>query len=129
MSYDTLISIALSLGWDVWKWPVYLLVLPVFVMWGIYGHVMNLKRAWAAGTLTMPAKALGLIYLVIGGLLDFYCNVVPFTIISGFRPPMELTVSKRLQKYRHMTGWPKRVSDFFGRHFLNPLDPSGDHLD
>lgn len=117
----------LTPGGSLW-WLSKFFLIPLFLLWVFYGSLMNLRRAWKEGALTLPAKVMAVPVLIIGGALDVWCNIVVFTVITG-RLPGEFLVTTRLKKYRHRTGWPKTVSDFFGRHFLNPLDHTGDHLD
>ena len=65
--------------------------------------------------------------LVKGYVLDFYCNMVPLTIVS-MRLPRETTVSSRLKKYNKEEGtWGKKLAQF-AEPFLDAFDKDGDHI-
>lgn len=105
------------------------------VTWVIYVAVMNIKRVRDSGVKLHPATlAFCLVAAVIGGVLDFYLNVILFTVLS-LQLPKQWTVSKRLQTYHRLpappTNWRERwryaLASWVCGNLLSPFDPSGEH--
>jgi len=72
-----------------------------------------------------------LVGIVLGGLpLDAVLHFIPGTIWF-LDLPQELTLSKRLERYRedpkYKGTWRMRHADFVCERILNPFDPSGHH--
>lgn len=101
------------------------------VLWLLYLAVMNLKRAKAAGTLTLRAAMWGYPWLWVGYVVDFYCNTLLFSILLWEWPQWqnrELLVTDRLKRTRRTgAGWRLGVANWFVP-LLNPYDPDGDHI-
>ena len=100
------------------------------ILWVFYLAVMKLSPFYKAGKLTGSVLVYAKIVLYVGYLMDFYCNVVTFTIRT-FDLPRELTVTARLKRYRRAGREASpRLFDFAEsyRPMLDPFDPSGKHL-
>lgn len=105
-------------------------MLPAFVycLWLFYLAVMNLKRAKDEGRLSKVAHAFGMPILFAGYLLDFFCNMVPFTIFM-LDLPKETTVTARMKRYvKGQAGWRKSFAVWFADNLLDDFDPSGKHI-
>ena len=105
---------------------VVVLVASFYVLWVLYLAVMNLKRVRDAGKLHPHALVLGLPVLVLGLVVDLFCNVL--LSIPMLELPREATVTARLK--RHNAGpatWRKTIATWF-EPILDPFDPSGDHI-
>lgn len=99
-----------------------------YALWIFYLAVMNLKRVKDAGKLGKVARILGTPVLLVGLVLDFVVNVVPFTLIF-LELPRETTVTARLKRHkRESTGWRLRRTDWFASELLDDFDPSGVHI-
>jgi hypothetical protein len=104
------------------------LVLALWLLWVFYLAVMNIKRVRDMGRLGKVATTLGYPVLLVGIVLDVFCNVVVFTLLLA-ELPQEWTVTARLKRHkRTSTGYRKRVADWFGSELLDSFDPSGAHL-
>jgi hypothetical protein len=98
-----------------------------FMLYIVYGSVMNIKRVRDAGLLTPFGKVLGYPTLVIGLVLDLLVNILLMTIVM-YEIPQEWTVTSRLKRHHaESSGWRLAVVKFF-EPVLDPLDPSGDHV-
>ena len=97
-----------------------------YVLWVLYLAVMNIKRVRDAGKLSKPALVLGMPVLVIGLIVDLFCNVLLSVVLMEL--PREMTVTARLQRHkRDSGGWRKKVVMWF-ELILDPFDPSGNHI-
>jgi hypothetical protein len=104
------------------------LLLALWLLWVFYLAVMNLQRVRDAGKLGRVALTLGLPVLLVGIVLDVFCNLVLFSVLLA-ELPREWTVTARLKRHkRTSTGYRKRVADWFGSELLDHFDPSGAHL-
>lgn len=98
-----------------------------YALWIFYLAVMNLSRAQKAGLLSKTALILGTPVLVIGYLLDAFCNIFVMTLVL-LELPQELTVTARLKRHhKESDGWRLAVVLWF-EPILDPYDPSGDHI-
>lgn len=101
-------------------------VASLYVLWVLYLAVMNLKRVRDAGALPKPALVLGVPVLVVGLIVDLFCNVLLSVVLLEL--PRETTVTARLKRHnRDSGGWRKKVAAWF-EVILDPFDPSGDHI-
>lgn len=98
-----------------------------FLLWLFYLAVMAARRAQQNGTLTLTAKVLGFPILMVGGVLDVFCNMTICTIIL-LETPREWLVTTRLRRWVDSPTWRGSVARWFGKHLLDPFDPSGSHL-
>lgn len=110
---------------------VYLLLmpfmLPLYLLWFLYLGVMNLKRAYDAGTLPETAYCLGLPLLGIGYLYDALMNLTVMTVLM-LELPRELLVTARVSRHqRCSSGWRYRIAHWMCKNLLDPFDPSGCH--
>lgn len=100
-----------------------------YLLWVIYGFVMNMKRARDDNKLTLPAKILGYPVLAVGLLLDVAVNLFVMTFVLLEAPRWgEWLVTTRLQRHAHGRGFRKVIAIWFAEHILNFLDPSGQHI-
>jgi hypothetical protein len=98
-----------------------------YTLWVFFLAVMCLKRARDAGVLSKTALYLGMPVLVLGLLIDLFCNVLLSLVLLEL--PREVTVTARLKRHKyHGTGWRKSFAIAFGDHLLDDFDPSGMHL-
>lgn len=98
-----------------------------YALWILYLAVMNLKRVRDAGQLSRLALAFGLPVLKVGLLLDVLVNIFVMTILL-LELPRELLVTSRLKRHNNTgTGW-RRSFAAWCEQFLDPFDPSGDHI-
>jgi hypothetical protein len=96
-----------------------LLAFPILFVF--YLAIMNLKNARDDGKITKIVYGVALPIETIGYLIDFYFNVVPFSIIF-LEPPQEWVVTARLQRHvSHSTGWRNKVALWFANNLLNPF--------
>lgn len=102
------------------------IIASIYLLWALFLAVMSLARAKDAGTLTRPALILGTPILLVGFALDVAVNWSVMTVLL-LELPHELTVSARLKRHNHGTGWRHRVARF-AEQFLDPFDPRGDHI-
>lgn len=104
------------------------LLLALWLLWVFYLAVMNIKRVRDMGRLGKVATTLGYPVLIVGLLLDVFCNLVLFSALL-VEIPREWTVTARLKRHkRNSTGWRKGVANWFGSELLDSFDPSGAHL-
>lgn len=108
--------------WPHWWLPGAALLFAV--TWVAYLAVMNLAVSDRVGSLVGHPRQLGMVLLVGGYVLDYLLNAAVFTLLT-LRPPMETTVTERLNKHAAGGGWPARVARYFGAVWLNPFDHSG----
>lgn len=89
---------------------------------------MNLRGARNSGKLTKTALRISLPIAICGYSLDFFCNMIPFTIMF-LEFPQEYLVTDRLSRHTHdADGWRKSLALWFGANLLDPFDPTGKHL-
>lgn len=127
-----ILSVLSFLPDQVWQWPLYFFVFPVYALWLFYLAIMNLKRAKDAGTMTRTALILALPIGIIGYVIDIVVNVTIGTILfMEFPHYARLTLSARMS-YLYVEGstdWRSKLADWFARNLLNSYDPSGKHID
>ena len=98
-----------------------------YALWILYLAVMALKRARNAGQLSPLAFAFGVPVLKVGLVLDVLVNVLVLTVVL-LELPRELLVTTRLKRHnRTGGGWRQRFAAWC-EQFLDPFDPSGDHI-
>jgi len=109
------------------KWTVITLI-AMHVVWVYYLALMNLKRARDKGTLTKPAKLMGLPVLLVGGIADWFFNMT-FGTIGYLEKPTHWKelFSERCERHMHEDNWRGKQSRFWCRNFLDPYDPDGSH--
>ncbi|MET3132224.1 hypothetical protein AAKU55_002494 [Oxalobacteraceae bacterium GrIS 1.11] len=101
--------------------------LALYALWLLYLAVMNLQRARDAGTLSRPARCLGLPLLYCGLLVDFLVNVLVLTVLL-LEWPREWLVTARLSRHiKDAPGWRRSVSAWICSNLLDSFDPSGCH--
>lgn len=116
---DHLLNLATFLG------QCFLLVYSLLIL---YLAVMNLRRAKNAGTLTTTAYVICFPILIVGYVVDFLANMIPFSLLFA-EPPMEWLVTDRLSRHIHDEGgWRRTLALWFGDNLLDPFDPTGKHL-
>lgn len=100
----------------------------LYLLWLFYLAVMNLQRAKENGTLSLPAKILGLPIVIVGVLLDVVVNIFVMTILFLERPK-EWLVTDRLQRHvRYHSGtWRAKLAYVICHYLLDTFDPSGKH--
>jgi hypothetical protein len=99
----------------------------LYVLWGLFLAVMNLKQARDAATLPRAALIAGIPLLWVGYLLDFVLNVTLASLLF-LEPPREMTLSKRFQRWsRQQPGRRQRIAFHALSLFLHPFDRSGGH--
>jgi hypothetical protein len=98
-----------------------------YALWIFYLAVMTLKRARVAGQLSPLAFALGVPVLKVGLVLDVLVNVLVMTVVL-VEPPREWLVTTRLKRHNRVgRGWRYKFANWC-EQFLDPFDPSGDHI-
>lgn len=120
--------------------------LSFYLLWILFGHIMNLKRArdagpprvitflWMkfnAGGLSNTTYCFALPILIFGLAVDIFCNLIILTTILGEIPEKgEWTVTARLQRHARMpaAGRRRNFAFWIGTHFTDQLDPSGKHI-
>lgn len=98
----------------------YLLILS---LWVFYLAAMKLKVH--RHELKPVAKFFGYQVLIIGLIIDVFANFTLMTILT-LDPPRELTVTARLQRYKHKTGWKGKIRKWFCGNLLDIFD-EGEH--
>lgn len=107
-------------------WFVLTFVASFYMLWILYLAVMNLKRVRDAGQLSKTALALGTPILLVGLVVDLFCNIL--LSVPLLELPHEWTVTARLKRHnKDVAGWRKKVALWF-EPILDPFDPSGDHI-
>lgn len=124
--------VAIASIYVLWNWPLWWLLgsFALFTATSIlYGKLMNLRyviylmRKNPDGPQELPRgpRWFGSALLVVGYACDYLLNAAVFTVIL-FIPPMELTVTDRLNAYGREDSWAGRVSRYFARDWINPED-------
>jgi hypothetical protein len=98
-----------------------------YALWIFYLALMAARRAQLNQTLTPFARTFGAPIVLAGFVLDFASNIFILTLIL-LEPPQELLVTTRLRRHFREEGWRGDVARWFGRHLLDPFDPTGTHL-
>lgn len=98
-----------------------------YALWIFYLALMAARRAQLNHTLTPFARTFGAPIILVGFVLDFVSNIFILTPIL-LELPQELLVTTRLRRHFKEEGWRGDVSRWFGRHLLDPFDPTGTHL-
>lgn len=99
----------------------------LYVLWGLFLAVMNLKQARDDGTLPRAALIGGMPLLFLGYLLDFALNVTLASLLF-LEPPREKTLSERFQRWsKQPPGRRQRIATHALLIFLHPFDRSGGH--
>jgi hypothetical protein len=100
-----------------------------YLLWIVYGFIMNMKRARDDNKLTVTAKILGYPVLYVGLMLDVLINLTVMTAILLEAPRWgEWLVTTRLQRHAYGRGFRKAIAIWFAENVLNFLDPSGQHI-
>lgn len=95
-------------------------------LWLLFLASMNLERARQAGTLSRPARALGIPVVLLTAAVDVVVNLTLGTVLLLDRP-RELTLSQRLSRLLAAPGWRSVVAAFVCTQLLDAFDPSGKH--
>jgi hypothetical protein len=105
--------------------------------WVYFGFIMRLRQVRDEGKLTFKntpfAFALGYAHLFIGLVLDVLVNWV-FCTIAGLEFPKEFLTTSRwirwfdLPQTTLLNRWRKGVANWFSAHFLDDVDPDGNHI-
>lgn len=104
-----------------------LLILYLWLFWGVYVLVMGLYRAHLQGRLTKLTLVLGLPFIAIGYLMDILANIFIATIVF-MELPKEWLVTSRLIRHQHEGyGWRALLSFYICEHLLDVFDPKGNH--
>lgn len=99
----------------------------LYVLWGLFLAVMNLKQARDDQTLPRAALIGGMPLLFLGYVLDFALNVTLASLLF-LEPPREKTLSQRFQRWsRQPPGRRQRIATQALLLFLHPFDRSGGH--
>jgi hypothetical protein len=118
--------------------------LTFYALWVLFVFVMHIKKVrdsklrtltlwrfkFRVGGLPVPCYILAAPLLIVGYIIDVFCNVVLLTIILAESPRLdpvfggrELTVTARLRRHaRSLTGRRKRFAVFVGANFTDPFD-------
>jgi len=107
---------------------ILLLAAAPWILWAAYVMVMGIYRAHLDKRLTPATKVLALPWVVIGYALDVVVNLT-FASLIFLEPPLELLVTKRLQRHVDATagGWRHKLAWWICDHLLDPFDPTGNH--
>lgn len=103
-----------------------LLLLFLWLFFGLYALVMALYRAWLRGNMPPLMQVLGAPYLAIGLAFDVAANVLVASVIF-LEPPREWLVTTRLSRLEDQFGWRGDLARWVCTHLLDPLDPTGEH--
>jgi hypothetical protein len=96
-------------------------------MWVFYLAVMNLKRVRDEKKLTPLVTAVASPLIASAIALDVLLNVIVLTVVF-MEIPKEYTISQRLLRYNNTEkGYKLKVAKFM-EQFLDPFDPSGEHI-
>jgi hypothetical protein len=102
-------------------------VLSFYIMWVFYLAVMNLKRVRDEKKLTPLVTAVASPLIASAIALDVLLNVIVLTVVF-MEIPKEYTISQRLRRYNSTEkGYRLKVAKFM-EQFLDPFDPSGEHI-
>jgi len=113
------VTLAVDLGWWDLLW-----VLPtsLYVLWWNYVATMRVRDLW--GTLPTASKALAVLPVTFAFFVDIVCNVITASIL-GWEWPREVTLTKRLKRWRAMGPHsPKRsaTARWACANLINPFD-------
>lgn len=113
-------------------------VLSFYALWLLFVLVMHLKKVRDSkkrsvnlfgfdveiGGLSIPSTVLGAPILLLGLVVDVFCNVVPLTLILVESPRWrEWTVTARLKRHaRGQDGWRKRFAIWVALNFTDDFD-------
>lgn len=99
----------------------------VYLLWGFFLAVMNLKQASDAGTLPRAALVAGTPYIITGYLLDMALNATLASILF-LEPPKEKTLSERFKRWAaSRASIRQKIAYYALLIFLHPFDRSGGH--
>lgn len=98
----------------------------LYALWALFLSATALDRARRAGTLSAPAKVLGLPLIVGTAVIDVAVNWVLGTLVLLDRP-REWTLSQRLARLSTTGGWRAAVAKWICSNLLDAFDPTGDH--
>jgi len=101
-------------------------ILSLWITWVFYTSAMNLKRNRAK--ISRYVKPFAYMTLFVGLIIDFLFQMI-FGTLLFLELPKELLFSGRVQRHARRYGWRQKQAIFWATHFLNPFDPSGDHID
>ncbi|HBH36953.1 MAG TPA: hypothetical protein DDX06_01050 [Curvibacter sp.] len=124
--------VAIASFYALWNWPLWWLLGAAVLFTAtsiLFGKLMNLRyviylmRQNPAGPQDLPRgpRYFAAVLLAVGYVFDYLLNAAVFTVIL-FIPPMELTVTDRLNAYGREDSWAGRVSRYFARDWINPED-------
>lgn len=108
--------------------PTLFLIISPWLLWLFYLAIMAAWGAHRSGKLTKPARILGAPILLIGAILDVFCNIFIMTPLLA-ELPQEMLVTQRLKRHVKQPTWRGDIARWFGKHLLDPFDPTGAHLD
>lgn len=106
---------------------IWFLLLSPWLLYVFYAAVMALKRARDEGKMSLAMKVMGYPAVYVGLFLDVLVNILVCTFLF-LELPKELLVTSRLKRHkRRGSGWRKALAEWFCKHLLDDLDPSGCH--
>lgn len=108
-------------------------VVYIWVFWLVYVVVMGFYRAYLAKRLNRVTFVMATPVLVVGYLLDMFCQYTLACLLFWDRPSSwlkERLVTSRLQRYvaqGESAGWRFKVASYICDNLLDPFDPTGNH--
>lgn len=91
-----------------------------FIFWFAWAGVSGLMDAYEEHLLTPPVIVAGKIAVFFGLLYDVCYNTVPASILF-WEPPREYTLSERLRRLVHTSGWRKSLAVWIALNLVNPF--------
>lgn len=104
------------------------LVIYLWVFWGLFVLVMGIYRAHLDHRLTTFQTWLGLPWVIIGYTVDVFSNIFIASILF-LELPKELLVTSRLSRYINTDGASRRksIAGYICENILDSFDPTGVH--